>query len=80
MNQPARFDAARLGKLDQLLWIRLQFHARARRIDFANLPKDFVNRFALPGLHVKRQPARQHFVEDHAERVDVCAGVDILNI
>ncbi len=56
-----------------------RFHARrrARRIDLADDPPDFIQARAGHRRRVDRRAAGEQFVEQHAEAVDVAARVDV---
>ena len=58
-------------------WSALDPGAGARRLVLADHPPHLVQAGAAEGLLVERRGAGQQLVEQHAQRIDVAAGIDV---
>ena len=76
LRQPRRFRPAVGGQRRQALR-RAQLRARFRRLLLADHPQHFQHAGLGQRLAGKRRAAGQQLVQEHAQRVDVAAGVDV---
>ena len=73
-------ETIRIVDLDQFFELVVSVRVKIARFDVVGRPGIFFQHLQQeePAVAVKRPLAGQHFVEDHAEAIDIAASIDLV--